>query len=72
MNWDTKDKLQKIGFIVMLIVFIITIGWGYQNCQREVVRNTLYEGFIETHEKMCVKLSSEECFRSSVGRAADL
>ena len=72
MNWDTKDKLQKVGFIVMLVVFIITIGWGYQNCQRGVVKNTLYKGFIETHKNMCVKLSSEECFRSSVGRAADL
>ena len=72
MNWDTKDKLQKIGFIVMLIVFVAAVAWSYKNCQREVVRNTLYKGFIETHRKMCVKLSSEECFRSSVGRAADL
>ena len=72
MKWETKDKLQKAAFIIMLVVFVFTIGWGYHNCQREIVKDTLYKGFIETHQKMCVKLSSDECFRSSVGRAVDL
>tara|TARA_B100000287_G_scaffold358940_1_gene350798 strand:- start:230 stop:460 length:231 start_codon:yes stop_codon:yes gene_type:complete len=72
MNWDTKDKLQKISFILAIIGFILMISYSYNMCQRNVVEKTFYGGYISFIENMCLKLSTEQCFRSSVGRAADL
>ncbi len=72
MKWETKDKLQKTAIILFIICFIITIGWGYKHCQRNAVRKALYEGAANLSESVCIKLGSGICFRSSVGRAADL
>ena len=72
MKWETKDKLQKAAIIFFIICFIITIGWGYENCQRNAVKKALYEGAANLSEGICIKLGSGTCFRSSVGRAADL
>ncbi len=72
MKWETKDKIQKTIFVIMIIAFVGMILWGYQNCQRKVVEKILYNGYMQVSDSICNKLCSEECFRSSVGRAADL
>jgi hypothetical protein len=72
MKWKTKDKLQKAAFIIMLVIFVGAMLWGYQNCQRRAVEKLLFNGWNSIPAAMCNKLSSVECFRSSVGRAADL
>ena len=72
MKWETKDKLQKTGMVLFIIGFMAIVGWGYENCQRSVVKKAIYNGWGATAEGVCNKLSSKMCFRSSVGRAADL
>ena len=72
MKWETKDKIQKATFLIIMIVFIAIIFWGYQNCQRRVVEKILYNSWNSIPGTICNKLSSEQCFRSSDGRAADL
>ena len=72
MKWKTKDKLQKIFFTTLIVVFIIIMFWGYQSCQRRVVEKVFFNGWNSIPGAICNKLPSEECFRSSVGRAADL
>lgn len=72
MKWEMKDKLQKIFFTIFIIVFIIIMLWAYQNCQRRVVENVFFGGVDSMVNGVCNKLSNGQCFRSSVGRAADL
>ena len=72
MKWKTKDKLQKAAFVIMLIAFVAVMLWGYHNCQRRVVEKIFSNGWNSIPAAICNKLPSEECFRSSVGRAADL
>ena len=72
MKWETKDKIQKTAFVIMLIVFVGMILWGYQSCQRRVIEKIFFNSIYNFPAAICIKIPSEECFRSSVGRAADL
>jgi hypothetical protein len=51
MKWEIKDKLQKIFFTIFIIVFIMIMFWGFQNCQRRVVEKTFFNGW--NRDSMC-------------------
>ena len=56
----------------MIIGFALFIGWSFDRCYERVVEKTYINGILSITTSVCIKLSSDSCFRSSVGRAADL
>jgi hypothetical protein len=43
LSYKTKDILAKIGFIVLLIVFVLGVGYSYVECQTTFVETVLAE-----------------------------
>ena len=43
LSYKTKDILAKIGFIVLIIVFVLGVGYSYVECQTTFVENVLTE-----------------------------
>ena len=43
LSYKTKDILVKIGFIALIIVFIIGVGYSYMECQTTFVETVLSE-----------------------------
>jgi len=39
MKWETKDKLRKGGFILFLVVWGLTLGYFFTNCQDTPIIN---------------------------------
>ncbi len=72
MKWETKDKLQKTAIILMIVGFALFIGWSFDRCYSRVVEKSFINGILSISTSVCIKLSSDSCFRSSAGRAADL
>ena len=61
MKWETKDKLQKLFIVILIISFSAIILWGYQSCQRKVVEEVFFGGVKSMSQGICNKLSSENC-----------
>jgi hypothetical protein len=43
LSYKTKDILAKISFIILLIVFVIGVGYSYMECQTTFVETVLSE-----------------------------
>tara|TARA_R100000322_G_C5385672_1_gene177240 strand:+ start:34 stop:213 length:180 start_codon:yes stop_codon:yes gene_type:complete len=43
LSYKTKDILAKIGFIVLIIVFVLGVGYSYVECQTTFVETVLTE-----------------------------
>jgi hypothetical protein len=56
-KWETKDKLQKTAFIIMIIAMVVLVMWGYENCQRSAVNKILYQSQDTLIEGVCNKTS---------------
>ena len=57
MKWETKDKLQKTAFIIMIMAMVALIAWGYENCQRNAINKILYQSQDILIEGVCNKTS---------------
>ena len=43
LSYKTKDRMAKIGFICMLLVFVLGVGYSYVECQTTFVESVLTE-----------------------------
>ena len=43
LSYKTKDILVKIGFIALIIVFVLGVGYSYVECQTTFVETVLTE-----------------------------
>ena len=41
LSYETKDKLTKIGFVLMLIVFVLGVSYSYVQCQTTFVETVI-------------------------------
>tara|TARA_Y100001938_G_C8054590_1_gene413732 strand:+ start:507 stop:686 length:180 start_codon:yes stop_codon:yes gene_type:complete len=56
LSYKTKDRLIKIGFILMLVVFVLGVGYSYVECQATFVESVLSEAPENLEESIKSKI----------------
>ena len=56
LSYKTKDRLIKIGFILMLTVFVLGVGYSYVECQTTFVEGVLSEAPENLEESIKSKI----------------
>lgn len=56
LSYETKDKLAKFGFIIMIVVFIMGVGYSYVECQTTFVETVISETPNNLEESMKAKM----------------
>ena len=55
LSYETKDKLAKFGFIIMIIVFIMGVGYSYVECQTTFVETVISDAPKNLEESIKAK-----------------
>mgnify|MGYP001173626541 CR=1 FL=1 len=55
LSYKAKDQLAKLGFIVMIIGFVMTVGYSYEKCKIKTTNSVATEGVKTMHDSIKAK-----------------